>query len=216
MRIDCRALGLFLAVSVVLSAPAVAQEPSIEVTQDGGARRISAGACYVEPMPVEDLIGLLGLDGGGIDPVPPMIVTSPLGTRADDATTGRITSAVRGLIACINAGDVPRTAAWMTAHGVQRVYGTLATDSTARVDAQRLLTARPAVRTREDSLRLLAISDVSTLPDGRVAAFTVFNDPARPPGGPETALVVYSSRTGGWLLDDWVDFSIVPTAPPKA
>jgi hypothetical protein len=41
------------------------------------------------------------------------------------------------------------------------------------------------------------------------AAFAAFNDPARPPGGPETALIVFSSRSGGWLLDDWVDFSIV-------
>jgi hypothetical protein len=89
-------------------------------------------------------------------------------------------------------------------------------DAWSRVDAQRLLTAQPAARTREDCLRLLAISDVSTLPDGRVAAFAVFNDRARPPGGSEAAaaLVIHSPRAGGWLLDDWVDFSIVAPATP--
>jgi hypothetical protein len=102
----------------------------------------------------------------------------------------------------------------MTSDGIQRVSGDLTTDSAARVNAQQLLNAPPAARTREQGLRLLAISDVSTLPDRRIAAFAVFNDPVRPPGGPETALVVFSSRSGGWLLDDWVDFSIVAPATP--
>ncbi len=90
--------------SVVLAMPAAAQEPSSEGIQDGGGRRISPEACYVDPVPVEDLISLLGLDSGGVDPLPVMTVTSPLGTPAGDETTGRLTSAVRGLMACINAG----------------------------------------------------------------------------------------------------------------
>ncbi len=100
----------------------------------------------------------------------------------------------------------------MTSH--QRVYGRLTTDALARVAAQARLTAPPESRAQDQWLRLLAVSDVSTLPDGRTAAFVVFNDPALPPGGPETAPVVSSPRAGGWLLDDWVDFSIVAPATP--
>jgi hypothetical protein len=180
----------------------------------GGARRISPDACYVDPMPVEDLISVLGLDGGGIEPAPVMFVTSPLGTPADATTTGRITSAVRGLMACINAGDLPRTATWMTSRGIQRVFAGLTTDAMTRVAAQARLTAEPEARDRDQWLRLLAVSDVSTLPDGRVAAFVVFNDPVLPPSGAETVLVVYSQGGGGWLLDDWIDFSIVPLPTP--
>ncbi len=57
--------------------------------------------------------------------------------------------------------------------------------------------------------RLLAVTDVSLRPDGRVAAFAVINDPLPPPG-PETLLLVFAHEEGRWLPDDWVDFSIVP------
>jgi hypothetical protein len=210
MRNSWGMLVMLLAASVMLTIPTLAQQDSAGDAQHGGGRQISPEGCYVDPMPVEDLISLLGLDDGGIVTVPLMTITSPLGTPADDATTGRISSAVRGLMACINAGDLPRTATWMTSHGIQRVFGSLTIDSATRVAAQARLTAPPVKRTRDQLLRLLAVSDVSVLPDGRVAAFVVFNDPVLPTGGPETVLVVYSPHAGGWFLDDWVDFSIVP------
>ena len=48
------------------------------------------------------------------------------------------------------------------------------------------------------------------LPDGRVAAFVVLNEPLLPPAGPETLLFVFANQDGQWLVDDWIDFSIVP------
>jgi len=118
------------------------------------------------------------------------------------------------MLACINAGDLPRTAAWITDHGIQRLYGGLTVDPAARQDATARLAASPQPRSEEDWIRLLAVSDVSTLPDGRVATFVTINDPLLPPGGPETVLLLFAeTRVGGqnrgWVLDDWVDFSIV-------
>jgi hypothetical protein len=62
-------------------------------------------------------------------------------------------------------------------------------------------------------IRLLAVTDVSILPDGRVAAFVINNEPLLPPRGPETLLFVYSqSEDGAWLIDDYYDFTIVNPA----
>ena len=72
------------------------------------------------------------------------------------------------------------------------------------------LQAAPEPRAAEFLTRLMTVTDVSVLPDGRVAAFVVFNEPLLPPGGPETLLFVFANQDGQWLVDDWIDFSIVP------
>ena len=58
--------------------------------------------------------------------------------------------------------------------------------------------------------RLLAVTDVSMLPEGRVAAFVVISEPLLPPGGPETLLFIFANQDGQWLLDDLVDFTVTP------
>jgi hypothetical protein len=56
----------------------------------------------------------------------------------------------------------------------------------------------------------MTVTDASTLPDGRVAAFVIINEPLLPPAGPETLLFIFADQDGQWLVDDWIDFSIVP------
>jgi hypothetical protein len=48
------------------------------------------------------------------------------------------------------------------------------------------------------------------LPDGRVAAFVILNEPLLPPNGPETLLFIFANQDGTWKVDDYIDFSIVP------
>jgi hypothetical protein len=58
--------------------------------------------------------------------------------------------------------------------------------------------------------RLIAVTDESRLPDGRIAAFVIVNDPLTPPAGPEALLFVFAPHDDAWLLDDLVRFLIVP------
>jgi hypothetical protein len=39
------------------------------------------------------------------------------------------------------------------------------------------------------------------------------NEPLLPPSGPETLLFLFANQDGRWVLDDLVDFSIVPMVP---
>lgn len=212
-------LGILL-ISFPLATPVLGQGRSPGV-DDAGPRTVSPRECTVDSLPVDTLIRVLGLDADGIPAQPPLTITSPLGQLVDDATLIRIELSVRGVLACLNAGDLPRAATWMTEAGMQRVYGGLTTDLAARHAAKTRLAASPQPRAEEECIRLLAVSDVSTLPDGRVATFVTMRDPLVPPGGPKTVLMVFAdtivaNQSRAWLLDDWVDFSMAPVAMPTA
>ncbi len=65
-------------------------------------------------------------------------------------------------------------------------------------------------RAAEALVSLIAVTDVVGLGDERVASFVVIDEPLLPPEGPETLLFVFANQDGRWLVDDWIDFSIVP------
>jgi hypothetical protein len=163
-----------------------------------------------EPRTYEDIVAILALDGDGV-PAPALTqITPPLGEVADAETAISIKQAARQVLACFNAGDIPRAAGLMTENGVRRAYWGLTIDAENRELARTRITATPEPRAEEALARLITVTDVSLLPDGRIAAFVVLNEPLLPPPGPETLLFIFANQDGRWLVDDWIDFSIVP------
>ena len=204
-----RALAIVPLAAMMLTGPALAQEEGGEEGLEG-IRLVGAEECVTEPLAPEAISSMLALDGEGV-PAPAMItITPPLGEIADPVTDIEIKEAARTVLACFNAGDIPRAASLMTENGVKRAYWGLTIDQASREATAARLTAPPEPRDPERFLRLIGVTDSSVLPDGRVAAFVVINEPLLPPSGPETLLFIFANQDGRWLLDDLVDFSIVP------
>lgn len=198
-------------VAALVVGGAVAAQDDAE-GEDIAPRAVPPTECAVDPSPVETLASVLALAGEGAPRPAYPAITAPLGEVADTETRTAIKEAARELIACFNAGDIPRAAALMTDNGVRRAYWALSVDAVAREAARARLTAPPQPRPEASHIRLLAVTDASFLPDGRVAAFVVLNDPLSLPRA-KTLLCFFSGQDGRWLLDDWVDFVIAPTAP---
>ncbi len=199
-----RALAMAPLMALLVVTPVLAQDEAPP------PRRVLPDECQAEPRTFEEISALLALDGEGI-PAPAVTVLSPpLGELADAATATAIADAARQVIACFNAGDIPRATGLMTDNGVQRVYWGLAADEENRALARERIPAAPEPRDEAFLARLLAVTDVSMLPEGRVAAFVVISEPLLPPGGPETLLFIFANQDGQWLLDDLVDFTVTP------
>jgi hypothetical protein len=204
-----RALAIAPLAALLVTAPVLAQEGTPEEGAEN-PRLVAPSECVAEPRAYEDIAAILALDGEGV-PAPAMTqITPPLGDIADPETSTSIKEAARHVLACFNAGDIPRAAGLMTENGVRRAYWGLTIDAENREFARTRITAPPEPRAEEALVRLTTVTDVSLLPDGRIAAFVVLNEPLLPPPGPETLLFVFANQDGRWLVDDWIDFSIVP------
>jgi len=196
--------------AMLVTGPVLAQESTPEADGTENPRLVAPSECVAEPRTYEDIAAILDLEGAGV-PAPAMTqITPPLGEIADAETSISIKEAARQVLACFNAGDIPRAAGLMTENGVKRAYWGLTIDQENRELARTRIAAEPQPRTEEALIRLITVTDVSTLPDGRVAAFVVLNEPLLPPAGPETLLFIFSNQDGRWLVDDFIDFSIVP------
>ena len=204
-----RALAIAPLAALLVTAPVLAQEGTPEEGAEN-PRLVAPSECVAEPRAYEDIAAILALDGEGV-PAPAMTqITPPLGDIADPETSTSIKEAARHVLACFNAGDIPRAAGLMTENGVRRAYWGLTIDAENRELARTRITAPPEPRAEEALVRLTTVTDVSLLPDGRIAAFVVLNEPLLPPPGPETLLFIFANQDGRWLVDDWIDFSIVP------
>lgn len=204
-----QALALAPIAALLLAGPAMAQDDATPTPGDN-PRQISASECVVEPRSFDDLVAILDLNGAGIPQPAATTITPPLGEIVDSATDLAIKETAREVLACFNAGDIPRAAGLMTDNGVKRAYWGLTIDDENRQLAQTRLQAAAEPRIPEVYVRLITITDASLLPDGRVAAFVVINEPLLPPNGPETLLFIFANQDGKWLVDDYIDFSIVP------
>jgi hypothetical protein len=195
---------------MLMIGPALAQEstPSPEGTEN--PRQVSAEECVSEPRSYDDIAAILNLDGDGVPQPDSIQITPPLGEVVDSATDIAIKEVAREVLACFNAGDVRRAAALMTDNGIKRSYWGLTIDEENRALARERLQAAPEARLPELFVRLITVTDASLLPDGRVAAFVVINEPLLPPQGPETLLFIFANQDGQWKVDDYIDFSIIP------
>ena len=203
--------GLFVApvAALMLAAPVMAQDGTPAPSADS-ARNVSASECVVEPRTFDEIATILDLNGAGIPQPPAITITPPLGTVVDADTDAAVKDVARQVLACFNAGDIPRATGLMTDNGVKRSYWGLTIDDENRELARTRLAEAAEARAEEVYIRLITITDASMLPDGRVAAFVVLNEPLLPPNGPETLLFIFADQDGTWKVDDYIDFSIVP------
>lgn len=203
--------GLFVApvAALMLAAPVLAQDSTPAPSVDS-ARNVNASECVAEPRTFDDIAAILDLNGAGIPQPPAITITPPLGTVVDAETDAAVKDVARQVLACFNAGDIPRAAGLMTDNGMKRSYWGLTIDEENRELARTRLAEPAEARAEEVYIRLITITDASTLPDGRVAAFVVLNEPLLPPNGPETLLFIFANQDGTWKVDDYIDFSIVP------
>ena len=205
-----RALAIAPLAALLVTGSVLAQDSTPEADGGENPRLVAPSECVAEPRDFDDIAAILDLDGEGV-PAPAMTqITPPLGQIADVATTISIKEAARQVLACFNAGDIPRAAGLMTENGVRRAYWGLTIDAENRELARNRIAAPPEPRIEGALIRLITVTDVSVLPDGRIATFVVLNEPLLPPPGPETLLFVFANQDGRWLVDDWIDFSIVP------
>jgi hypothetical protein len=72
------------------------------------------------------------------------------------------------------------------------------------------LAGTPVPRREEEHVRLVAVTDVSRLDDGRVAALALINEPVLPPYGQETLLLIFVWAEDRLFIDDIIQFSVVP------
>ena len=170
--------------------------------------------CGVEPRPAEEVFALLGLAEGAAGAATPSAARTPVPAPpwpgADAETAEAVTTTIRQWLACINADDNFRIAALMTDGAIVRFFGGALAADEANEGARTNLAGTPAPRAEEAHVHLVAVTDVSRLDDGRVAALALINEPVLPPRGQETLLLTFVQVGDRWLIDDIVQFSVVP------
>jgi hypothetical protein len=225
---------LFILVSVfalvVLGAGLVSSRTAAQADPMGSPAAVEEGSqfrgvppeeCQVTPRQSEEVFALLGM-AEGMDGATPAAdrtpVPAPPWQAASAETVEAATATIREWLACINADENFRIAALMTDGAIVRFFGGGLAADEAIEGARANLAGTPAPRTEEEHVRLVTVTDVSLLEDGRVAALALLNEPVLPPHGQETLLVILAQVDDRLLIDDVVQFSVAPTvaATPRA
>jgi hypothetical protein len=130
----------------------------------------------------------------------------PHGTPADAETVAGVTTTIRQLIACVNAGDFLRFLALFSNDALRRYSADLGfpLDPT-----DELLTPDPTIN---DQIALGPIEDVLVLPDGRVSALALLPNQESSSDGEDLNVQLIFVRQGDrWLIDE-----LFPIAPESA
>ena len=205
-------LALALAFVMLLSPGRVAAQGEQAATP---AAAVLPEACQVEPRAAEEVFALLGMTEGtegAAVPADRTPVPAPPWLAADPDTVTAVTATTAEWLACINADDNLRIAALMTDSAIVRFFGGALAPDEAIEGARTNLTGTPTPRPEEGHAHLVAVTDVSRLDDGRVAALALINEPVLPPQGQETLLLLFAQDGDRLLIDDIVQFSVVPVA----
>ena len=210
-RLAASSLAVILA--AVMAAPAAAQD----ATPSAGTMTFpitpDPAACQVEPRSTDELLALWYTPEGS--PVPAATptwgaqttsLTLPVGPPADEATANEVVNAVSEVFGCFAAGDFARATALFTEDLVRSFGGE---PGTTAEDARAFLEATPTAGMEGDvDERLIAITDVMDLGDGRVGAFVVDES-----GGQlDTVYAVFERQDDRLLVDEIIDFAPRPGA----
>jgi hypothetical protein len=215
MRYLVAMVALSLALAFAVARPVRGAQNATPAAGIGEA--IDPAECRAEPRSPDEQIALwYAPDAAGTPvlaaPAPdqdrfPTSVPVPLGEPADAATVAAVTATVREIIACINSGHVTR-AFWLFTDDLVRHLGP--PPGTSVEDARAFLTAPVDPLPTELRLRLIAVTDVSVMADGRIGAIVIYDDPTGPPEGLETELLIFVEESGRWLVDGIAEFTVVP------
>lgn len=126
----------------------------------------------------------------------------PRGEPADEETVASVTATVRESIACRNAGDYARMLVFFTPAMLVELYG-----SPATVDPEVLRGIQEGPRPVPEArrLRIDAIEDIVTFPDGRVGALVETSTPRRE--FRDYLFFEFDEEIGRWLIDGSVPLS---------
>jgi hypothetical protein len=208
-RLAASSLATILA--AVMAAPVAAQDTTPEASAMAFPISPDPAACQVEPRTTDELLALWYTPEGS--PVPAATptwgaqttsLTLPVGPPADEATASGVVSAVSEVFSCFAAGDFARATALFSEDLVRSFGGE---PGTTVEDARAFLEATPAAGmegTGEE--RVIAITDVMDLGDGRVGAFVVDES-----GGQlDTVYAIFERQDDRWLVDEIIDFAPRP------
>ena|SRR5215212_8630387 len=176
----------------------------------GKERRVPAEDCQVQPRSSDELFALLGLTEGSeaATPAPRTPVPAPPWITADKEMAAAAEETVHEWLACINADDNLRIAALMTDSALTRFFGTGTADQIEQ--ARATLAGTPQPRPVKERAQLVTVTDVARLDDGRIVALADIKEPALRPGGEQTLLLVFTPVGQRLLIDDVIEFSVVP------
>jgi hypothetical protein len=180
---------------------------------------IDPAECQVEPISVETLLPLWFPEQAATPrPATPTAqpelasVPLPLGEPADPATVAAITGTVRELFACQNRIENGRLYALLSEELLRQI-GPPPGEGPEDLPAH-LAPFEPI--SVEEYVRLIAVTDVAVMVDGRVAALVIADDPPIPPEGPETQLVLFVEDGDRWVIDAVAGFTAVAAPPAVA
>jgi hypothetical protein len=194
-----------------MPAGTVAQDATPGAGPARADRAVPVEECQVAPRAADEVFSLAGLvEGGQAAPADRSPVPAPPWTAADDEAATAAEATAREWLACINADDNLRIAALMTDAALARFFAGALVAAEQLEEAQAMLAGTPTPRAEEDQARLVSVSDVAVLEDGRIVALAVINEPALRPHGQETLLLVFDPTGERYLIDDIVQFSIAP------
>ena len=140
-------------------------------------------------------------------PAPPWVA-------ADKETAAAAEATAHEWVACINADDNLRLASLMTDSALTRFFAGVQAAG-AMEEAQAVLAGTPEPRAEEERAQIVTVSDVSRLDDGRIVALADIKEPAARPSGQESLLLVFTPSEDRMLIDDIIQFSLVPGGPGR-
>ena len=208
-------IGALAMISAVLTAPAESEAARRQTT---AAATVPAPItptpqvpepeeCDVEPRRLPLFEGTPLPDESGVDPTPTPFAI-PAGELVDEDAAAAITAAIRGSLACRNAGDFLRAYAFYTDGFLSGLLGGPA----GAASATEALLRPPTPVAATDRLALVHVSEVRRLEDGRVGAIVVTQSASH---AYADYLYLVEEEDGRWLVDDLVFLSQMPIdAPP--
>jgi hypothetical protein len=205
--------GLFVVAIMLLALTALMSITAVSAQEASPAAGFAApdpSECTVEPRPTSFFEQFIGTPTAAqesamaamMEATPDPDFRMPEGDPADEATVNAVLETVQQLGACINAGDFwGRFAAVFTEDYFRREFETFGPIPESE---RAFMAATPEPLPAEARVALLAVVDVRTLPDGRVAALIDVQDPFAEPPGPSRFYWEFVQEDGRWLIDEQI------------
>lgn len=160
-----------------------------------------AEACTVEPRTLDEIAELAKSPA----PQEPPNATEADGEPADQETIAGVSSTVEMMVACTNAGDIMRR---LAVYSDKRIHYAYPDGPTAALEA---MAATPMPVQPYERVAITSIENVTRLPDGRVSARVVVDNPASHSHDPnisqaaqqqEAARLIFVQEGGRWRVDE--------------
>jgi mono/diheme cytochrome c family protein len=158
-------------------------------------------ACTVTPRTLDEIAEL----AKSSVPQEPPDATEADGQPADQETIAGVTSTVETMVACSNAGDILRRLAVYSDNRIRFAY------PDGPTTALEAMAADPLPVQPIERVAIAAVENVTTLPDGRVSARVVVDNPAAHSHDPnvsqaatqqEAARLIFVQEDGIWRVDE--------------